>query len=118
MALMPPSRARRVLGKGLSPICNSITSLPCALSLRATARTSNAVSEVSPWANALRVAGVGLAMGALSLDDEVRARGRAAPYMVYRARPQSTNEKGLLLGGNGLGQGADDAGDDVAVDQL
>ena len=36
-----------VLGNGLSPICSSMTSLPAALSRRATARTSNAVSAVS-----------------------------------------------------------------------
>src|SRR5262245_46599374 len=42
-----------VLGKGLSPICSSMTSLPPALSRLATARTSNAVSATRPSANRL-----------------------------------------------------------------
>src|SRR5262245_10882608 len=57
MALTPAARAWAVLGKGLSPICNSMTSLPWALSLLATARTSKAVSAVRPRAKVLSVGG-------------------------------------------------------------
>src|SRR5207245_636761 len=48
------SSAAWVLGKGLSPICSSMTSLPCALRRLATASTSKAVSELRPWAKQLR----------------------------------------------------------------
>src|SRR4051812_23471244 len=56
MALIPAARALRVLGNGLSPICNSTTSLPAALRRLATARTSKAVSALRPRAKLLRVA--------------------------------------------------------------
>src|SRR5438128_11590910 len=54
MARWPASMALRVLGKGLSPICNSTTSLPWALIRFATARTSKAVSAERPRAKVLR----------------------------------------------------------------
>ena len=56
IAFCPAARADLVLGNGLSPICNSITSLPPALSLRATASTSKAVSPVRLRANVESVA--------------------------------------------------------------
>jgi hypothetical protein len=55
MALLPACTAYRVLVNGLSPICSSTTSLPCALSRRATASTSKAVSAFRPAAKLLRV---------------------------------------------------------------
>src|SRR5262245_33512060 len=55
MAWVPAWRAERVLGKGLSPICSSMTSLPCAFNRLATARTSKAVSAVRPRAKELRL---------------------------------------------------------------
>jgi len=51
MAAFPAAAAAAVVGNGLSPIWSSITSLPAALSRFATARTSKAVSAVSPRAN-------------------------------------------------------------------
>src|SRR5437870_1103137 len=53
MAFLPASMALAVLGKGLSPICSSTTSLPAALSRLATARTSKAVSADRPRAKVL-----------------------------------------------------------------
>src|SRR5207248_9178046 len=55
MARWPAARAEAVLGKGLSPIWSSITSLPAALRRLATASTSKAVSGCRPRANALSV---------------------------------------------------------------
>src|SRR5436305_14231094 len=77
--------ACRVLEKGLSPICSSITSLPWALSRLATASTSKAVSPVRPEAKALKVSDP-LFIGWLS-----------------------------LLGGDGLCQGPHNGRDDVIV---
>src|SRR5437763_16534833 len=48
MAALPAAIADLALRYGLSPICSSMTSLPPALSFRATASTSNAVSAVRP----------------------------------------------------------------------
>ena len=62
--LGPAARALLVLGKGLSPICSSMTSLPAALRRRATARTSKAVSADRPRAKLLSgTAGSGIGDG-------------------------------------------------------
>src|SRR5437867_4429777 len=55
MAWMPAARALAGVGNGLSPIWSSMTSLPRALSRRATASTSKAVSACREWAKVLRV---------------------------------------------------------------
>src|SRR5947199_2660676 len=99
MAAMPACRAWAGVGKGLSPICNSTTSLPWARRRLATARTSNAVSAFSPRANRLRVT------------------PSAGAWLMRRTR-YAASRRGSLLGGDGLGQGADDGGDDVLVHQL
>src|SRR6516164_4152961 len=55
MASTPAFNACWVLANGLSPICNSITSLPWPLRRLATARTSKAVSADSALANLLNM---------------------------------------------------------------
>src|SRR5262245_35060797 len=79
MVSRPASLALRVLGKGLSPICNSTTSLLRALSLRATARTSKAVSAERPWAKALR--GAWLMVERSEVRDQ-RPEGKSPPARV------------------------------------
>src|SRR5262245_61963690 len=76
MARSPASRARGVLGNGLSPICSSMTSLPCPFSLRATASTSKAVSAERPRAKRLSS---GMAVG--SRRSAIR-RGGIVGYLV------------------------------------
>src|SRR5207248_10486845 len=101
----PAARAFLVLANGLSPICNSITSLPAALSLRATASTSNAVSPVSPWAKVLNVTasfGVG----------GVMVWGDGVYYRLRRSAPPQAARLDLLLGRDRLRQRPHDGWDD------
>src|SRR6266699_3472657 len=92
MARRPASAAWRVLGKGLSPICSSTTSLPAALSRFATARTSKAVSAERDRAKALRgawlmvVDRVGSAVG-LPLVGLAFAAPRLVQRALSRKRP-------------------------------
>src|SRR5712692_11026299 len=78
MARMPAARALFVLGKGLSPIWSSITSLPRALSWRATARTSKAVSALRPREKRLGVGNAFVVWGVM-LESLWRAGGVNPP---------------------------------------
>jgi hypothetical protein len=65
MACLPAANAERVEGKGLSPICNSMTSLPRAFNCLATANTSKAVSDLSVSVKRLKRMGAAVAFMAV-----------------------------------------------------
>src|SRR3954454_22596979 len=112
MACSPAAVAWVGLGNGLSPICNLITSLPAALSRRATARTSKAVSATRPRAKELRVTGPGALIRGGSWG------GGVVRWWRGGLSGPTTSRTGLLLGRDRLGQGSDHGGDDVRIDQL
>src|SRR5690349_17295985 len=98
MARTPAVRALAVDGKGLSPICSSMTSLPWALRRLATASTSNAVSAVGPWANWLgrgvavirsRESGATIATGAKDLPGAPRQQRAMAQRSVPEPQVKS-----------------------------
>src|SRR5262249_36232902 len=89
MACRPASRALRVLAKGLSPICNSTTSLPRALRRLATARTSKAVSAERLWAKALRDAWLMLERSEVR-DQRPEGKSPPARVLVYLSYDKSS----------------------------
>src|SRR5262245_47549466 len=106
MASIPARAAWCVLGKGLSPICSSITSLPCAFRRLATARTSKAVSAWRFRAKVLKEGPVEGGMAARVVRWG-RAIVRAAPRL---SPPHHHTTRGSLLRRDRLGERADDGG--------
>src|SRR6516165_4897080 len=121
MAFRPAAAAWRVVGNGLSPICSSMTSLPAAFRRLATAKTSNAVSPVSPRAKLLMAGG----MVGCHRTERTATRRRAGRAVLDRIQGSRTDDDGRLtgverslLGRDGLGQRPDHGRDNVAVDQF
>src|SRR5438067_1279922 len=110
MARTPAARACSGVGKGLSPIWSSMTSLPKVLSWRALASTSKAVSAVRERANWLRVGGMAALRGRGGSDGARRqdSKSRRRPPPVWRragatragrrrqSRPVATGDSAFL----------------------
>src|SRR5947208_2367147 len=88
MACCAAATAWAVLGKGLSPICNSMTSLPWPLSRLATARTSKAVSARRPAANWLNATGSAMEPPGSEADGhEKHEKAQKGGEKVFRSSP-------------------------------
>src|SRR5262245_33911346 len=88
MARAPAAAAWRVVAKGLSPICSSMTSLPAAFSRRAAARTSKAASLTRPVAKGVNMMSPAVAASfQLALRKKARWKLAATKMSFLRRRP-------------------------------